>query len=75
MGSALMVDIEGRYAFSDTLTLILGANNVFDEFPDTVGDLIYPEENVRTHQGLTYPRRSPIGYDGGSWYLKGVYSF
>ena len=73
--SALMVDIEGRYAFSDTLTLILGANNVFDEFPNTVGILEYPIESVRNHQGLTYPRRSPIGYDGGSWYLKAVYNF
>ncbi len=75
VGAALMVDIEGRYAFSDSLTLILGANNVFDEFPDTVGILEYPIESVRNHQGLTYPRRSPIGYDGGSWYLKAVYNF
>jgi len=73
--AALMVDIEGRYAFSDTLTLILGANNVFDEFPSTVGPLVYPIEGVRNHQGLNYPRRSPIGYDGGSWYLKAVYNF
>ena len=75
VGAALMVDIEGRYAFSDSLTLVLGANNVFDEFPDTVGILQYPIESVRNHQGLTYPRRSPIGYDGGSWYLKAVYNF
>jgi iron complex outermembrane receptor protein len=75
VGAALMVDIEGRYAFSDSLTLILGANNVFDEFPNDVGILQYPIESVRNHQGLTYPRRSPIGYDGGSWYLKAVYNF
>jgi len=75
VGAALMVDIEGRYAFSDSLTFILGANNVFDEFPDTVGAQDYPTEGVRNHQGLNYPRRSPIGYDGGSWYLKAVYNY
>ena len=75
VGAALMVDIEGRYSFSDSLMLVLGANNVFDEYPDTVGILQFPIESVRNHQGLTYPRRSPIGYDGGSWYLKAVYSF
>ena len=73
--SALMVDIEGRYDVNDRWTLVIGANNVFDEFPSTVGTNSYSTPSVRNHQGLTYPRRSPIGYDGGMWYLKGVFSF
>jgi iron complex outermembrane receptor protein len=73
--SALMVDIEGRYDVNDQWTLVVGANNVLDEFPSTVGTNSFPTPSVRNHQGLTYPRRSPIGYDGGMWYLKGVYSF
>jgi len=73
--SALMVDIEARYNVNEDWTLVVGANNVFDEFPSTVGTNSFPTPSVRNHQGLTYPRRSPIGYDGGMWYLKGVYSF
>ena len=30
---------------------------------------------VRLSVGLTYPRRTVANYEGGSWYLKGVYSF
>jgi iron complex outermembrane receptor protein len=75
--SAMMVDIEGRYYVNDNWTVILGVNNVFDEFPDRIGVAEYPikTDAVRQHQGLPYPRRSPIGYDGGMWYLKGVYNF
>jgi iron complex outermembrane receptor protein len=73
--SALMVDIEARYDVNDEWKLVVGANNVFDEFPSKVGTNSFPTPSVRNHQGLTYPRRSPIGYDGGMWYLKGVYSF
>lgn len=75
--SAIMVDIEARWYVNDTFTAILGANNVFDEFPDKIGVAQFPIKTgaVRQHQGLAYPRRSPIGYDGGMWYLKGVYKF
>lgn len=67
ISSATMVDIEGRYYLNDNITLVLGANNVFDEFPNEI--------DTRRSQGLAYPRRTPIGYDGGMWYLKGIYNF
>jgi iron complex outermembrane receptor protein len=73
--SALMVDIEARYDVNDEWTLVVGANNVFDEYPTKVGVDSFPTPSVRNHQGLAYPRRSPIGYDGGMWYLKGVFNF
>lgn len=65
--SALMVDLEGRWYVNDSFTAILGANNVFDEFPNAI--------TTRLSNGLAWPRRTPIGYDGGMWYLKGVYNF
>ena len=43
------------------------AANVFDTFPNEVP--------ARQAQGLPYPRRTPMGYDGGSVYLRAVYSF
>ena len=73
--SAFLVDIEGRYYLNDNWTVILGANNVFDEFPNEVGTNAFPTPSVRQHQGLPFPRRTPIGYDGGMWYLKGVFKF
>jgi iron complex outermembrane receptor protein len=73
--SALMVDIEARYDVNEDWTLVVGANNVFDEFPNKVGVNEFPITSVRNHQGLPYPRRTPIGYDGGMWYLKGVFNF
>jgi len=62
--AAATVDIEGRYTFNDNLTLVVGANNVFDKFPN--------ETDTRFSNGLQYSRRTPFGYDGGMWYLKGV---
>ncbi|MFQ5981866.1 MAG: hypothetical protein ACE5KS_00680, partial [Woeseiaceae bacterium] len=65
--SAIMVDLEGRWYINDNFTAILGANNVFDEFPNAI--------TTRLSNGLPWPRRTPMGYDGGMWYLKGVYNF
>ena len=62
--SAMTVDVEGRYDFNENFTLVVGANNVFDEFPN--------ETDTRFSNGLQYSRRTPFGYDGGMWYVKGV---
>ena len=65
--SAATVDIEGRWDVNETWTWVLGANNVFDEYPNEV--------QSRQGNGLTYSRRTPFGYDGGMWYLKGIVNF
>ena len=65
--SAATVDLEARYGFSDSLTLVLGANNAFDTFPN--------KSASRVSNGLLYSRRTPFGYDGGMWYLKAMYDF
>ena len=59
-----MVDAEIAYTLRDRYTLIMGADNVFDEYPDE--DLDYPG----FAGGVRYPRQSPIGYNGGFWYLR-----
>jgi iron complex outermembrane receptor protein len=64
---AWLVDIEGRYPVNDAFTVVAGANNVFDEYPNKI--------QTRLGNGLSYPRRTPIGYDGGMWYLKLEYLF
>ncbi|MBV1904879.1 MAG: TonB-dependent receptor [Pseudomonadales bacterium] len=69
--SIVFVDLEAAYQFNDNMRLILGATNVFDEFVDEIGA---PNAN-RLSVGLQYPRRTASNYEGGAWYLKGIYSF
>ena len=45
----------------------IGANNLFDEFPNEV--------ETRLANGLPYSRRTPFGYDGGMWYFRGTVNF
>jgi iron complex outermembrane receptor protein len=63
-GSTWMVDLEAAYTFAERYTLIVGADNVFDQYPDE--DFDYPDFSF----GVRYPRASPIGYNGGFWYLR-----
>lgn len=71
IGSTIYVDLEGGYQVNDNLRVVLGATNILDEFVDTIAA---PNAN-RISVGLQYPRRTVANYEGGSWYLKGVYSF
>ncbi len=64
-------DMELGFQVNDNLRLALGAVNIFDEFIDEIG----PPFSNRLSVGLQYPRRSAANYEGGSWYLKGGYSF
>lgn len=63
-GSTWVVDAQAAYNFADRYTLIVGADNLFDEYPEE--ELDYPDFSF----GVRYPRSSPIGYNGGLWYLR-----
>ena len=65
--SAATVDLEARWSPNDTFTWTLGANNIFNEFPNEV--------QSRQSNGLAYSRRTPFGYDGGMWYFRGTVNF
>ncbi|MFQ5634423.1 MAG: TonB-dependent receptor plug domain-containing protein [Gammaproteobacteria bacterium] len=67
----IFVDVDLGFAFNDNWRFNLGAVNVFDEFPDKV----LPPFSNRLSNGLEYPRRTAANYEGGSWYLRGTYSF
>ena len=71
IGSTIYLDLELGFQATDSLRIALGAVNVLDEFVDTIG----PPNANRLSVGLQYPRRSAANYEGGSWYLKGIYSF
>jgi len=71
ISSTVFVDIEAGFQVNDNWRIVLGAVNVLDEFPDEIGA---PNAN-RLSVGLQYPRRTVTNYEGGSWYLRGSYSF
>ena len=63
----VLVDLELSYRVSPDLSLIAGANNLFNSYPTEIA--------TRLGQGMPYPRRSPISYNGGLVYLRAVYNF
>ncbi len=69
VGSEYTVDVEASYHFSDSIKLTLGAKNVLDETPDE--NTMYDNEVV----GAKYPVTSPIGVNGGFYYVKATYNF
>ena len=83
ISSTAYLDLEAGYQINDNWRVVLGGTNVLDEFIDTVpsappagapagtADLF----GNRIGVGLQYPRRTVANYEGGSWYLRGVYTF
>ena len=71
ISSTYYVDLEAGWQLNDNVRVVLGGTNVFDEFIDTIG----PPNANRLSVGLQYPRRTVANYEGGSWYLKGIYSW
>ena len=64
-GAEINIDAEIGYSLTDQVELIVGANNVFDNFPDE-------NPNARS-LGQLYPESAPGGFTGGSYYLKARY--
>ncbi len=65
------VDLEAGWQFNENWRAVLGGANIFDEYVDEIG----PPNANRLSVGLQYPRRTVANYEGGSWYLKGIYSW
>ena len=65
--SAITVDAEISYAATEQLVLSLGAQNIFDQ---------YPNKNPYAESlGAKYPVTSVMGFSGGYYYLKAQYKF
>lgn len=69
VGAEYTVDFEVGYHINESFIMTLGARNAFDNLPDE--NVLYDTEVV----GSKYPTTSPIGLNGGFYYLKGVYTF
>lgn len=59
-----ILDAEVAYSFNDSLRLILGAENILDEYPTKL------KENIA---GLVYAETSPYGFNGGFYYLRAIW--
>jgi iron complex outermembrane receptor protein len=65
--AAILVDAQIAYQLTDNLELVAGVENLFDEYPD--------ETPNPGGLGQLYPEDSPFGFNGGTWYVQGRYSF
>ncbi len=73
-GAKITADIEASYTFMGHYTLALGANNLFDTYPDKIhatgANHIYTLTNS-LGDGSVYPRNGgPFGFNGGFWYAR-----
>ncbi|MEH6911530.1 MAG: TonB-dependent receptor [Oceanicoccus sp.] len=85
-GAVVVTDLNVRYAFDNGLSLNVGGNNIFDEYPDknkignsrggTLEDAPGGNIVVSSPGVFDYSRRSaPFGFNGAYWYAGVNYSF
>ena len=60
-----LVDLEASYDISESVTVLVGAQNAFDTYPEK-----NPKGNVA---GLIYPESSPFGFNGGYYYVRAMW--
>jgi iron complex outermembrane receptor protein len=61
-GAITFVDVMFGYDITANVSVALGAENVFDEYPD--------EATNQANRGLIYSRNAPYDTDGGQYYLR-----
>ena len=61
-GAEILIDAELGLALGERTELIVGANNILDNYPDENPDALA--------LGQLYPEASPAGFNGGSYYTK-----
>jgi iron complex outermembrane receptor protein len=69
LSAKTLVDLEGRYALTRQFTLALGAENLFDQYPDPVSPAVNPSGNA------PFPNYSPFGRSGRYVYARANYAF
>ena len=77
IGVTAITNLDVGYQFTDHLKLSLGAQNLFNRFPNKLNGNILGRENAAPDSTAVtqYPIFSPFGIDGGFYYAKAVYKF
>lgn len=68
-GTQWLVDLEVGYDITENFRLAVGADNLFDVYPDK------DRRPGQTLNGIVYPQFSPFGFSGGFWYARGTMKF
>jgi len=75
--AAVTVDLEVSYMFNDAITLSIGAQNVFDQEAERVQQTAALTEAgiQKNNWGGVYYETSPMGFNGGLYYISATYNF
>ena len=68
-GAELLADLELRYRINSVFRIAVGGENLFNNYPDR------ERRAAQIANGIQYLRFSPIGFNGGFWYVRGTATF
>ncbi|MDB5919488.1 MAG: TonB-dependent receptor [Massilia sp.] len=73
----VITDLELSYRLNKSLTLSVGANNLFNKYPDMVNSKLLAEQraNLDNSAVTVYPGFSPFGINGGYYYARAGLKF
>ncbi|MDB5907533.1 MAG: TonB-dependent receptor, partial [Massilia sp.] len=74
---SFITDLEVSYKVGTAWTFSVGANNLFNKYPDMVNANLLAEQRANLDNGAVsvYPAFSPFGINGGYYYLRAGYKF
>lgn len=77
IGVTPITDLDVGFQFTDKLKLSLGAQNVFNRFPNQINSTILARENRAVDNVAVdnLPIFSPFGINGGFYYARALYRF
>jgi iron complex outermembrane receptor protein len=77
IGVTPITNLDVGYQFTEGLKLSVGAQNLFNRFPNKLNSTILGRENAAADNAAVdqYPIFSPFGINGGFYYVKALYRF
>jgi iron complex outermembrane receptor protein len=77
IGVTLITNLDVGFQFTDGLKLSIGAQNLFNRFPNKLNSNILNHENAAVDNAAVdqYPIFSPFGINGGFYYVQAAYRF
>jgi iron complex outermembrane receptor protein len=72
-----LTDLEISYRFTKSLTVALGANNLFNTYPNKYNAQLTASQQAALDNAAVsvYPTFSPFGINGGYYYARATYTF
>ena len=77
IGTTLITNLDVGFQFTEGLKLSIGAQNLFNRFPNKLNSNILAHENAASDNAAVdqYPIFSPFGINGGFYYARATYRF